>query len=202
MKLKNSRNEVAFELQRSPCLFQWNIGFLIYWYSKPKRLTVNFSRHPTALLNTLKYLIKSSKASEKRYWEITKKMKREMREGRREEKTTHSYRRADVRVENRWGTLTIVKRERSCLVRALFSCEWAEKRKSLSSPFTLLFKLLLSYKSMFWLLRLLTWVKLVWYKREISLSERKSHVSHFLCSKPLKIKSCKLSEALSLVHQI
>lgn len=45
---------------------------------------MNFSRHPTALLNTLKYLIKSSKASEKRYWEITKKIKSEKRNERRE----------------------------------------------------------------------------------------------------------------------
>lgn len=54
------------------------------------------------MLNSLKYLIKSLKASEERYWEITKKVKSEKRnERRKEKKKTHSSRRADVRVENR-----------------------------------------------------------------------------------------------------
>lgn len=62
---------------------------------------MNF-RHPTSLLNSLKYVIKSLKASEERYWEITKKVKSEKRnERRKEKKKTHSSRRADVRVENR-----------------------------------------------------------------------------------------------------
>lgn len=86
MKLKNSRNEVAFEPQRSPCLFQWN-SFLIYCISKSERFTVNF-RHSTALLNTLKYFIKSPKASEKRYWEKPEKVKSEKRNERREKKDT------------------------------------------------------------------------------------------------------------------
>lgn len=140
--------------QRNPCLFRWNSSFSTH-YGKSQRLTVNF-RHPTALLNTLKYFTKFPKASEKRYWEITKKVKSEKRNERREKKKKDSSRRADIRVENRWGALTIIKRERSCLVRALFSCEWAEKRESLSSSFLHLFRLLLRYKSMFWLLRLLT----------------------------------------------